>query len=72
MSKVDQALNLTEEWERYSNSLDNLVTLDEMWYERMRLAFEAALEIGYNRGFEDGRSLEWGLINDKNEKVGRA
>lgn len=71
MSKVDTALDVSVEWLRYSDSLENLVTIDEMWYERMRLAFEAALEIGYNRGFEDGRSLEWGLINEKNEKIGK-
>lgn len=66
-----QPTNISEHWERYANSLENLVTIDEMWYERMRLAFEAALEIGYNQGFEDGRSLEWGLINEKNEKIGK-
>jgi len=79
--------NILVEWDEYERSLDRLVTLDEVWHERLKLAFEYALNRGYNkghedgidagvergyeRGYEDGRKLEWGKIQAIDAKKGK-
>jgi hypothetical protein len=55
------------EWEQYRDGLENLVTSDQMWYDRLRAAFMAGITTGYAKGYEDGRDLAWGLVVEKEE-----
>jgi len=67
IARTTPVTDVQKEWELYRDGLENLVTSNEMWYERLRAAFTEGMNRGYAKGYEDGRDLAWGLVVEKEE-----